>query len=317
MGWNKRRVQQAKVLLGGGSTVYKVTLKATGGSVAFLRNTLQVILLAVSATIAKMKKVASLIITTNSSTITNMRKIPLLTFRAVSQTTSNLRKLLSLKIVTAASTIATLSKVYLITLLAVSATLSTLATKLIQAVIKLVTLTARSTSSGRIGKFLYFSMLATSTTTGLISIGKRYLLTLLGSVSTAGFNNLVQVYATYESLYINKITIGNVLVTNIAQNQGQIPFPSSFSFRGNIAYVDVRYLENKTIFTSPPIAANLYIGNTLIPLSYMSSVVGMFTGSFYNNIDGPQDVYVEFFMLSPIKGWYASQPFRLYLTEEL
>lgn len=297
-------------------TIYTLTLKATSGSTSTMGNLLNILLLATSTTISSIRKLLYISITAIGTTVLTMRKVSLLTIRAASSSLGRIGKLLSLKVLAASNSLAIISKVYFVTIVAVASTVAILGTKFVQAVVKLLTLTARSTSSAQIGKFLYFTVTAIGSTVTLIVTGKRYLLSLLGIASSVSTTSRVQVYATYEAMYINKITIGNTLVENIAQNQGAIPFPSTLTFRGNIVYVDIRYLLNKVVLTSPPIAANLYIGKTLIPLSYMSTVVGIFTGSFYTNVNGPQDVYVELFMTSPIKGWYASQPFRLYLTEE-
>ena len=116
---------------------------------------------------------------------------------------------------------------------------------------------------------------------------------------------------TLNTVYINRLNFGNVVINNITQNMGNIVFPGSFPYFGNTIFVDIRNLLDKSSFSSVGvISATLFVGTTQVPL-YPQGTPGTWTGQLQQFLKGNYDVYVQLYTGT---NYIVSSKFRLTLN---
>lgn len=178
----------------------------------------------------------------------------------------------------------------------------------------------------RLGKFLS----AVNTTSAALRRSFRLILSAVNlttaKATTPGhlFNQLVTAVmttaatvvatikrATYQTLYIDQLSVGGPIATNILRATGSAFDLTQIRVGTNNVFVTVRQISTEQPYTGPFLTATLWIGSIAVPLAPNPNGYA-FTGTLPQKPSGVNVVYVSFLSTTPVLAYYQSEPTAVY-----
>ena len=173
-------------------------------------------------------------------------------------------------------------------------------------------LSAVNTTAGAFRKSLGIILSAVNTTTAKTTTpGRKYTQLVTAVVTTAATIIATLKRATYQTLYIDQLSVGGPIATNILRSTGSafdLPF---IRVRGTTVFVTVRQIATLQPYTGTFLSATLWIGGMAVPLTANPTGYA-FTGTVPQQPSGSNTVYVSFLSTTPVLAYYQSEPTAVY-----